>query len=199
MYGLPVSVTINDTIYTIRNQGDYRIVLDCFTALNDAELSETERQIACFLIFYENVTFDDFMTLDQDVTEQLFNEMFNFFNCGEPEGVGANTSRKLIDWDKDSQMICAAVNKVAGTEIRALEYLHWWTFMGYYCSVGESVMSTVVSIRDKILKGKKLEKYEQEFRRNNPNYFNWDRRTMKEKEDDELLKQLWDFGGDING
>ena len=77
---------------------------------------------------------------------------------------------------------------------RALTYLHWWTFMGYFCSIGESTLSTVVSIRDKILKGKKLEKYETEFRRDNPQYFKWDSRTLQEKEDDELLKQLWDFG-----
>lgn len=66
--------------------------------------------------------------------------------------------------------------------------------MGYFNAVGESALSTVVSIRSKIAKGKKLEKYEQEFRKENPQYFTWDMRTLKQKEEDELLNQLWNKG-----
>ena len=58
-------------------------------------------------------------------------------------------------------------------------------------SIGESTLSTVVGIRLKIVKGKPLAKYEKEFRRNNPEYFNWDSTSMAKKEDDELLKSLW--------
>ena len=98
---------------------------------------------------------------------------------------------KTIDWEKDSQLISSAVNKVAGQEVRAVEYMHWWTFMGYFNAIGESALSTVVGIRNKIAKGKKLEKYEMEFRRDNPQYFIWDMRTIQQKEEDELINQLW--------
>ena len=63
--------------------------------------------------------------------------------------------------------------------------------MGYFNAVGESSLATVVGIRNKIAKGKKLEKYELAFKTDNPQYFNWDMRTLKQKEEDELLNQLW--------
>lgn len=191
MYELPITITINDNIYAIRNQGDYRMVLDCFQALNDVELSENERILACLIIFYEDFNdIETVLSLSEDTLKSLIDNAFLFFNCGSTHAQG-ETNYKTIDWETDSQLISSAVNKVAGKEIRAEQYLHWWTFMGYFNAVGESALSTVVGIRSKIAKGKKLEKYENEFRRDNPQYFNWDMRTLKQKEDDELLSQLW--------
>ena len=72
--------------------------------------------------------------------------------------------------------------------------------MGYYSAVGESLLSSVVSIRDKMMRGKKLEKYEQEFRRNNPEYFVWNTDSVADEEAEELFKQLWNkSGGNIDG
>ena len=65
--------------------------------------------------------------------------------------------------------------------------MHWWTFISYYMGIGEGGLATVVSIRDKIIKGKKLEKYEKEFKQHNPQYFKWREavKTEEEKENDE--------------
>lgn len=191
MYALPITVDIKGNIYSIRENGDYRVVLDCFDALNDVELSETERIITSIFIFYS--TFDeveDVLLLDSETMSALVEKMFDFMNCGSQQG-GAKTNFKAIDWESDEQLICSAINNVANVEIRSVEYCHWWTFMGYYLAIGESPLSTVVGIRNKIAKGKKLEKYENEFRRDNPQYFIWDSRTLQQKEDDALLKQLW--------
>lgn len=191
MYELPTTVTINETVYAIRNRGDYRMVLDCFQVLNDIELSEIERIIAFLIIFYEDFNdVESVLSLDEDTMSELIDNAFSFFNCGQ-KNAPAETNYKTIDWEGDAQLISSAVNNVAGKEIRAESYLHWWTFMGYFNAVGESALSTVVGIRSKIAKGKKLEKYEQEFRSENPQYFNWDMRTLKQKEEDELLNQLW--------
>ena len=191
MYELPTTVTLNGTVYTIREQGDYRMVLDCFQVLNDVELSDKERTLACLIIFYEDFNeVESVLDLDEETLTGLINNAFLFFNCGQKHSSG-ETNYKTIDWEQDSQLISSAVNKVAGKEIRAEQYIHWWTFMGYFNAVGESALSTVVGIRDKIVKGKKLEKYERQFRQDNPQYFTWDRRTLKQKEDDELLNQLW--------
>lgn len=167
------------------------MVLDCFQVLNDIELSDSERIFACLIIFYEDFNdLESVLSLDEDTMKALVDSAFLFFNCGQQEPSG-KTEYKTIDWETDSQLISSAVNKVAGKEVRAETYLHWWTFMGYFNAVGESALSTVVGIRSKIAKGKKLEKYELEFKRDNPQYFNWDMRTLKQKEDDELLNQLW--------
>ena len=73
----------------------------------------------------------------------------------------------LMDWEQDAALIIPAVNRVAGHEVRAEKYIHWWTFLGYYMEIGESAFSQVVSIRQKKAKGKPLEKWEQEYYREN--------------------------------
>ena len=190
MYELPTSITIEDRQYQITNNGDYRVVLDCFSALSDSELSEDEKVLASLLIFYNEFEELEDIPREEDIFIPLIQEMYNFFNCGQEESVGANAGSSVIDWDSDSTIITAAVNNVAHTEIRALPYLHWWTFMGYYMSIGESILSTVVSIRSKLNKGKELEKWEKDFKRDNPQYFNWKRKSKEELELDEYIRNI---------
>lgn len=191
MYGVPTEITVGEQSFTIRNRGDYRLVLDCFSCLSDFELTKQERIFACLIIFYEDFDgLEDLVKLDQDTIQQLIEEMFLFFNCGD-ENSGVKLSFKALDWDTDSHLICSAVNKVAHQEVRSVEYMHWWTFMGYFMEVGESVLATVVGIRKKMLRGKKMEKYEKEFIASNPQYFKWDSRTEQQREDDELFNEIW--------
>lgn len=190
MYSLQTKIKLGDKEFKIRHDGDYRMVLDCFNALGDIELTEQERYIACLIIFFE-----DFSTLE-DLAQlpdlnQAIEEMNTFFNCGQKEVVGMQVNYKLVDWEKDANTICSAINRVANTEIRSVPYLHWWTFMGYYLAVGESLLSNIVSIRSKIAKGKKLEKYEQEFKKENPQYFNFDYRLTQERSFEQQLKATW--------
>lgn len=192
MYELPVSVTVNDTEYNIRCGGDYRMVLDCFSALNDIEMGEDYRILASLIIFYEDFDDIDDIPRDSDVVQQLVNEMMLFFDCGIDEE--DKNSPKLIDWDTDANIIIAAINNVAGKEIRAENYVHWWTFVGYYMSIGESVLSTVVGIRNKIIKGKKLDKWEQEFKTEHRKYFEWNSKSVEDRELDNLVHELWNSG-----
>lgn len=190
MYEIPQSIEIQGQEFPIRCKGDYRVILDCFSALDDTELTPKERVIASLIIFYQDINSIEDLDKLPDINLAV-EKMYNFFNCGQEESPGMKVNYKLVDWNRDSQLICSAVNKVANTEIRALPYLHWWTFMGYYIAIGESSFATIVTIRNKLARGKKLEKYELEFKRNNPQYFNWDAKTAEQKELDELAKQLW--------
>ena len=192
MFELPTSIYIDEEEYLIREQGDFRMVLDCFSALQDEELPKKERIITSVTIFYDSLSLDNIFDVfdTQDKLESAIMQMFDFFSCGQRD-LGSRTNYKLVDWEQDNHLIAAAVNKVANTEIRSLPYLHWWTFMGYYISVGESTLSTVVSIRSKIVEGKKLEKYESEFRKKNPSYFIWNRTTVEQREADALIFELW--------
>ena len=171
------------------------MVLGCFEVLNDVELTEKERILTCLLVCIEEFnTLEDILSMSEEDCNLLIDNIFLFFNCGQKNGPSANMNYKTIDWEQDAQLISSAVNKVAGKEVRAETYMHWWTFMGYFNAVGESALATVVSIRSKIAKGEKLEKYEQKFRTDNPQYFTWDMRTLKQKEEDELLNQIWNKG-----
>jgi len=173
----------------LRNRGDYRTILDIFSVLEDPELEKNERLISALIIFYEDFnSIED--VLDCEDIETATEEMFNFFDAGRPESPQIQ-QRKLIDWAGDETMIVAAVNNVAKTEIRSIEYLHWWTFMSYYMSVGESILSTVVSIREKMAKGKTLEKWERQFKMENPQYFNWNSKTADEIEAENWVMSVW--------
>lgn len=194
LYTLPTSVETDNREYIIRNKGDFRVVLDCFSALNDPELTKQARLLTCLIIFYEDFNSLEDIEEARDDLETLVNEMMIFFNGGQEES-GRKVNYRLIDWDKDASMVCSAINKVAGKEVRAEEYLHWWTFLGYYMAVGESALSTVVGIRSKIVKGQKLEKHEKEFRQENPQYFNWNSKSVEEQELDRMAAEMWNADG----
>lgn len=190
-YSLPISVRVGEEDFAIRNKADYRVILDCFGALDDVELEPTIRVYTAMIIFYEALSdLGDIQKVFGETVSEAVKQMYNFFNCGK-ESVGAKCSYKLIDWQEDSQMIASAINNVTKKEVRQESYIHWWTFMGYYCAVGESTLSTVVGIRWKIVNGKKLEKHEKEFRRQNPEYFTWNAKNATQKQNDELLKSMW--------
>lgn len=196
MFELPTTITVNGKEYPIRNKGDYRMIFDVFSTLNDDELDTSLSIGTALLIFLEGA--DDIAVLfEWFPTDELFAEaikqMFLFINCGREDTVGAHAKHSVVDWEQDQQIIAGAVNVVAKTEVRALPYLHWWTFMGYYMGIGEGVFSTIVNIRSKIKEGKKLEKYEQDFRRDNPQYF-VTKRNEKEKAFDDELRRLWNEG-----
>ena len=189
MYEFPTTIETGSGVLHIRNQGDFRMVLDCFSILDDVELDENERILAGLMIFYEDFNELEDVLLWEDI-EGAVKKMYMFFNCNDTQ-VGAQAHGKVVDWEQDSTIICSAINNVANTEIRALDYLHWFTFMGYYLAIGECTFATVVGIRDKLLRGKKLEKYEQNFKKDNPQYFVWNSKSTEQKEADEWVKQMW--------
>jgi hypothetical protein len=194
MYSLPTKVTVDDLEFNIRERGDFRMVLDCFKALQDEELSEDYRVLASLLIFYNELNDYDDLSEYEPYINDLVKEMYRFINGGEENSPGAERDVSLVDWEQDSTLVCAAINNVAKQEIRSIEYLHWWTFLGYYMSIGQSVLSTVVSIRDKIAHHKKLDDWEKDFKKNNPKYFVW-RQTAKEQDLNALVRDIWNKGG----
>lgn len=193
MYTIPISVVIDNVEYGIRNNGDYRVILDCFSALQDVDLTEQERIFASLIIFYQDLNSVEDVLVQDNLVDRV-TEMYKFFNCGDTDTIGTKVPYKLIDWEQDSQLISSAINAVANTEIRSSPYIHWWTFMGYFSAIGKSLLSNVITIREKLLKGKKLEKYEREFRRDNPKYFVWNSKSVDDAEADKLLQELWNNG-----
>lgn len=190
MYELPTAVSINDEEYLIRKQADYRVILDVIDALQDPELTQEEKVFAALIIFYDGIDSVESVVTSFDSADKLHEAvklMYSFINCGD-EDIGYKTHHKVIDWVQDEKLIVSAINNVAHTEIRALNYLHWWTFIAYYMAVGESSLATVVGIRDKISRGKKLDDFEKQFKRDNPEYFRWKR---DEQEGQQLLDALW--------
>lgn len=189
-YDIPTSITIDGTTYGIRNKGDYRMVLDCFAALGDAELTKEERVLSALIIFYEDINDLTDIAMFNDI-EKAVSEMYTFFNCGKLNKVGTQVPFKLLDWDGDAQLVSSAINKVAGKEVRSEPYVHWWTFMGYYTSIGDCPLTVILNIRNKMMRDKKLEKAEREFKNNNPEYFEWNSATIEQQEAEDWVKSVW--------
>ncbi len=161
---LPTTLTVGGKQRAIRS--DFRVALLIFQAYNDPELSEKER----YKIMLECLFEDEIPNCDiQDALEKAI----WFLDGGQPADISSNKpTAKVMDWEQDEQIIFSAVNKVAGSETRIKEYMHWWTFLGYFNEIGEGLLSTVISIRQKKAKGKKLEKHELEFYREHKDLIN---------------------------
>lgn len=151
--GLPQSLTVNGVQYRIRT--DFRAALLIFQAYADPALTDADKAAVCLQTIYCD-------SIPPDMGAAL-KEAVWFLDGGDvPQS--KPLAKPVLDWEQDAPLYFPAINKVAGYEVRGCPYLHWWTFLGYFREIGESVFSEVLSIRTKEAKGKKLEKYEKEFR-----------------------------------
>lgn len=157
---LPKTLEVGGTHYPIET--DYRNILVFLAACSDPDLSTEEK----IYILLKRLYRDGLEQIPQENMEESASQAKWFVDCGQ-EDDDRKTARKVMDWEQDEAILFPAVNKVAGVETRAAPYIHWWTFSGYFMEIEEGTFSTVLGIRQKKAKGKKLEKWEQEFYRNN--------------------------------
>lgn len=157
---LPTALNINGVERAIRS--DFRNALLIFTAYNDIELNRQEQTMVMLGLMYENLE-----DIPADDYHEAIEKAVWFLDGGTTLDDKGKQSKKVIDWEQDEQIIFSAVNKVAAQETRAKEYIHWWTFLGHFNEIGEGLLSAVINIRQKKNKGKRLEKHEQEFYREN--------------------------------
>lgn len=158
-WSLPESVEIHGKWYPIH--ADYRDILTILQQLDDQQEPEFVRWQVALALFYQ-----DYKAIPAAYQYQAMERLAEFINCGQAEQAPRSTP-KLLDWEQDALAIAADVNKVAGCEVRELPFLHWWSFMAFFNAIGEGQLSTLVSIRDKLRRGKSLEKWEQQFYREN--------------------------------
>lgn len=183
-YELPTSLIIGGVGYSIRS--DYRDVLNILIALNDEELDEHDKAVVMLQILYE-----DWENIPNEHIQEAIDKASNFIDCGHKSD--GKIQPKTVDWEQDAGIIIPAVNKIAHTEIRAIPYMHWWTFLSYYMEIGESLFGSVLNIRIKKNKGKKLEKWEQEFYKENKSIIDFDRKEQRSEEEKDALRKLFGY------
>lgn len=169
-YSLPTNVTINGNVCEFKT--DYRDILKIFEAFNDPDLLDSEKLIVGLKLFYKDTSYETDIELATK-TMMAFIEMSTEEEVEKQSNMPTN-SKPLYDWKKDFNIIVAPINRIMGKDVRGLEYLHWWTFLSAFMEIGECTFSTYVSIRDKLNRGKKLEKYEE--------------KLLKEHREDIILK-----------
>lgn len=176
---LPQTVDVCGVQYHIRS--DYRAILDICTALNDAELSGQDKAVVMLDIFYPGIA-----DMPRENYEEAMKQCFRFINCGDTNR-DDRPSPRLVDWEQDFKYIIAPINRVTGQEIRALDYLHWWTFIAAYYEIGDCTFAQIVRIRDKKARGKQLDKSDAEWYRKNRKLV--DMQTKYIDADDSVLAQ----------
>lgn len=179
LWELPKSAVIGGKEYEIRT--DFRKILQIIEGLNNPDTPEWIRwHIAIGSFFVEKIPAEH--------SREAMDYLANFISYQEQE---SKPGPILMDWNQDAKEIVSDVNKVAGQEIRAMPYLHWWTFLSYFHAIGEGQFSTIVSIRDKMRKGKQLEKWEKEFYRDNKSKVDLKKRySAEEIAEREALEKL---------
>ncbi|MBQ8552307.1 MAG: hypothetical protein IJ428_05800 [Clostridia bacterium] len=178
---LPTSLCVGGEERRIRS--DFRTVLLILEACADAELNEREKACVCVECLYED-----------EIPPELYSEALEraswFIDGGNAAQSRVNV--RVMDWAQDEALIFPAINKVAGKETRSETYIHWWTFLGYFCEIGEGSFSTVVAIRYKLARGKPLEKYERDYLRDNSDRVKLrGRYTAEEDAERERLKSIF--------
>lgn len=181
-WGMPKEAEIGGRKYPVYT--DFRDVLEVIKTLQDPEYPEWMRWPVALRLFYQD-------KIPPECQQEAADWMAEFISAGEQEPEHTQRKAPIIDWEQDAAIIVSDINKVAGCEIRALPYLHWWSFIAYFRGIGEGQLSTVVSIRSKIRRGKPLEKWEKEFYSENRSRIDLKPRyTTEELEEQRRLKEI---------
>lgn len=176
---LPTSAVIGGQEYPIH--ADYRDILEIMAYLDDPDKPEFLRWRIAVALFYEG-------EIPREVYPEAMEYLARFISQGEP---GGRSGPRLLDWSQDALAIVSDVNRVAGREIRDEVFVHWWTFLSWFHAIGEGQLSTLVSIRDKLRRGKKLEKWEQDFYREHREQVELKKRfSARELEEQRRLNEL---------
>lgn len=147
---LPTEAVLGGEIFP--HKSDYRQILKLMGVLSDETRPAHLRWLTAVRYFYEK-------EVPIPLEEEAMRYLSDFLSCGEAGAPGP----KLLDWQTDAPEIIGDINAVAGREVRCEPYLHWWSFLSFFHGIKEGRLSQLVTIRDKLRRGKKLEPHEQEF------------------------------------
>ena len=182
-YELPTSLNVGGVDCSIRT--DFRAIIDILMVWNDPELDDDR----CRALVMLQILYVDFDKIDQSYWNEAVEKACEFIDCGQKPD--SKKRPRLMDWEQDASLIIPAVNKVAHTEVRALPYLHWWTFMAYFMEIGDSLFANVVSYRSNRAKNKKIEPWEREFYRENRSIIDLAKKDERSEEEKEELRALF--------
>lgn len=181
-YDLPTSLVIGGVGYPIRY--GWRAVVDVLDAFSDPNMTDEAKTMYMLMVIYP-----DLEKIPEGRMQEACEKACEFIDCGQKED---STKPKMIDWQQDASIIIAEINNVAKREIRLDPNIHWWTVFGWFMSIGDGRLASILHIRSKKSKHKKLEKWEQEFYNENKSLIDFVSPETEEvrKEKDNILKFL---------
>lgn len=182
----PEYIEVDDKQYKINT--DYRVALSCFEAINDINISDTERIIAIAVLLLGK----DFPI---EKIDKAIEKCYVYLRCGKEQN--QDISEIDMDYDQDKRYISSSFMSRYHININKVK-MHWWLYNDLIEGFGEDdVLSRVRYIRnldindfkdkkdrDKVIKAKSQVKLKE-------------RKTKEEIE----LDKWWNdqLGGENNG
>ena len=154
-WSLPTALPVGGEHIPIR--ADFRAVVQVLQCMDDESLPLFARWRKALRLFYCD-------PIDKEHRQEAMEQLAGFISCYQR----AQPGPKLMDWTQDAQLIVSQVNQLAGREVRQEAFLHWWTFLGWFHSLGPGPFCQVVAIREKLRTGKKLDEEERKLLHTNP-------------------------------
>ena len=159
---LPETLNIAGVEYEINT--DFRACLSIFTAFSDPELTNEDKvQVMLIILLGE-----ENLAKISDYSEACRRALW-FLNCGKDMKDDAEESplSPTMDWEQDELLIFSGIATTIGRDVRMDPVCHYWAFMAYFLGMEECTFTVIRSIRRKMAKHQKLEKWEQDFYREN--------------------------------
>lgn len=179
---LPTSLTVAGKKYSIRY--GFKDCLNIMSAFEDEELTNEEKIYVMLDVLYEEPDFTD------DNVEEAIEQAIKFLLAGRTPQQDEN-AKPLSKLEKDEQLIFAAVNEVAHTDVRMNPDMHYWTYLSFVQAISsKSLFSSVVHIRDKLNKGQKLDKDEKRFYKDNKELIDLREPTEEDKEFADFINSI---------
>lgn len=195
----PKTAEIDGKFYHIRNSGNWYDIYRIICALNDNELSDSDKWYCAFKIFFpyrDELAEEDLKAIPKNV---LFGEDIEdyagalnyiawFIDRGETDNDDIPRSDKKpktgidISFFQDMDLLVDSLNNAKDRDIR-LSYEHWWTFVGDTLSHEPTGMyKMVLEIRHKLKNHSKLDKFDKQFLSEHKN------RVLLQKRKDDWLE-----------
>ena len=187
---LPKSLVVDGVEYDI--DSDYRTALLIMQMYNDRALSALNAQMTMLNILFTTIPEGESepVTIIPENIDEATKQAMWFLNIGDnvDNNGDVKSIKRTIDYKQDEQLLFSAVNAVYTKDVRSEKYMHWWTFYGLCQAIdGESLISYIISIRNKLFNGKKLEKHERDFYKQNKDLIIIKDEDIKESVDDIIM------------
>ena len=142
----PGSVTVQGQDVPI--DADFRAAIRVLLLFDDPQLADAEKRMeACRLLYGDAV----------QPAEEAYSQLCWFLNCGKDAGRGHGGGGAPYSWEHDAQYIYTAIQQTYGKDLDAINFLHWWKFMGMFLDLGECFFSRILYYRAQRRTGKLTE------------------------------------------
>lgn len=184
---LPTTIEIGNVEYEINS--NFRTLILLNLLLCDPDMNNRDKAIQSLILFYPVVPKN---------TDQAIKKLGWFNRCGKDiqykssKKKSESNSKRLLDYEKDADLIYSAFMSQYNIDLQDVEYLHWWKFQSLLNGLrDDNKLCEIMSYRSKDL-SKIKDKEERNFYKEMQELYSLDDGfTLEELEELEEEKNKW--------